>query len=112
LSKDGHARPAAVDLVAFVYAKCVWDRTGKVPYSKSGVLRRDGHCCAYCGKTATTMDQVVPRCQGGKTEWLNAVAACERCNNAKAGRTPEQAKMPLRFRPFIPTLANVYPRSR
>lgn len=105
-------RPAAVELVAFVYAKWVWSHTGKVPYTKGGVLRRDKHRCAYCGQKATTMDHVVPRCQGGQSEWLNAVAACSKCNNKKAGRTPEQARMPLKVYPFVPTLADVYPYNR
>ena len=31
------------------------------------------------------------------------VTSCKRCNNAKAGRTPEQANMELLAVPFVPT---------
>jgi hypothetical protein len=37
--------------------------------------------------------------------WTNVVAACRRCNNLKASRTPEQAKMQLIAVPFTPTYA-------
>ena len=36
---------------------------------------------------------------------MNVVAACKRCNNHKAGRTPEQAHMELLAVPFTPTHA-------
>ena len=37
--------------------------------------------------------------------WTNVVTACRRCNNQKASRTPEQAKMQLIAVPFTPTYA-------
>ena len=80
-----------------------------MPYSRAALLRRDKFRCGYCGAPATTMDHVVPRCQGGSTTWLNAVAACAPCNSVKAGRTPQEAGMTLRSRPFEPVLADVYP---
>ncbi|MEW2415778.1 HNH endonuclease [Streptomyces sp. NPDC046866] len=73
------------------------------PWSRRGVLVRDQHRCAYCGKRATTVDHVVPRAQGGGDTWLNTVASCAEDNHRKADRTPEQAGMPLLRRPFVPT---------
>lgn len=108
----GFQKPKSVELVRYVHTKWVYERTGRVPYSKEALLRRDRHQCAYCGRRATTMDHVIPRCQKGKTTWMNAVAACEACNFAKAGRTPEQAGMKLRTKPFIPTLEDIYPKSK
>jgi hypothetical protein len=67
-----------------------------------GVLRRDRHACAYCGRKATTVDHVVPRCQGGPTTWANLVAACFPCNQRKGGRTPAQAGMILKVAPRSP----------
>ncbi|GAA3227021.1 HNH endonuclease [Oerskovia jenensis] len=104
-----YQRPVSVELVRYVHSRWVYDRTGRVPYSRAALLRRDKNRCGYCGAPATTMDHVVPRCQGGTTTWLNAVAACEPCNSAKAGRTPQEAGMSLRSRPFEPVLADVYP---
>lgn len=95
--------PTAVELVNYVVTKWVYARTGKVMYSKPNLMARDRHTCAYCNKRATTVDHVLPRCQGGKSTWMNCVAACVKCNSKKKGRTPEQAKMRLLFLPYVPT---------
>ena len=58
--------------------------------SRRGVLRRDGHRCAYCGKAAHTIDHVQPKSRGGADSWENLVAACLRCNNAKGDHTPAE----------------------
>ncbi len=74
--------------------------------SKAGIYRRDRGVCAYCGRQVTfadaSMDHVLPLSLGGPSTWENLVNACRRCNERKANRTPEQARMPLRFRPFVP----------
>lgn len=94
--------PKVVRLVRYVYLKL--KRKNGVPrYSRNGVLRRDNHKCAYCGKLGTTIDHVLPRSKGGQSSWLNSVAACRKCNEKKANRTPEQARMKLLFKPFEPT---------
>lgn len=100
--------PTAVELVNYVFAKWVYGRSGKTPYSKTGVLKRDRHKCAYCGRSATTIDHVVPRCQDGASVWENVVAACLKCNSTKAGRTPAQAGMRLQWEPFVPSFHQVY----
>ncbi len=107
-----YQRPRSVELVRYVHARWVYERTGRVPYSKAALLRRDRHRCGYCGAVATTMDHIVPRCQGGRTTWLNAVAACQDCNARKAGRTPQEAGMSLRARPFAPSFEDLYPPAR
>jgi hypothetical protein len=35
---------------------------------------------------------------------MNVVTACQSCNHRKGNRTPEQAKMPLLYTPYIPSL--------
>lgn len=74
--------------------------------TKRGVYDRDGGICAYCGKwipfSDATLDHVIPQRLNGETSWLNLVCACTRCNSKKGGRTPEQARMKLLYRPFIP----------
>ena len=35
---------------------------------------------------------------------LNVVAACKACNGHKACRTPEEARMPLLFAPYVPSV--------
>ena len=83
----------------------------RVPYrfraaawSRRGVLERDNRTCAYCGRgrVRTTVDHIMPASRLTRAEantWLNTVAACARCNGLKANRTPEEAGMPLLFRP-------------
>ncbi|MFE1764519.1 HNH endonuclease [Streptomyces angustmyceticus] len=78
----------------------------RAPWSRRGVLVRDQHRCAYCGRRATTVDHVVPRSHGGGDTWLNTVASCAEDNHRKADRTPEQAGMALLRRPFEPTPAD------
>lgn len=78
----------------------------RAPWSRRGVLVRDRHRCAYCGRRATTVDHILPRSRGGGDTWLNTVASCAEDNHRKADRTPEQAGMRLLTRPFEPTPAD------
>jgi len=77
-----------------------------VKFSRVNVMARDNFECQYCGKRLAmkhlNYDHVVPRVQGGKTDWNNIVACCYECNDKKGARTPEQAKMKLRRKPFRP----------
>jgi len=77
-----------------------------VKYSRQSLFERDGFRCAYCGENfpreKLTVDHVIPRVLGGKTSFDNTVTACKDCNARKGGRTPEQAKMPLLYRPKRP----------
>ena len=79
------------------------------PLNNQTLFRRDGHLCMYCGmrfpSSQLSRDHIRPFSQGGLDSWTNVVAACRRCNNAKASRTPEQAKMQLIAVPFTPTYA-------
>ena len=87
-------------------------RRGIPPWSRRGVLKRDGHTCGYCGKTANSVDHVVPRSKGGPNTWLNTVAACTSgrrggCNGRKGNRTPDEAGMRLLRVPFEPRLVDL-----
>lgn len=70
-----------------------------VKFSRHNVFARDKGNCQYCGRKVPraefTYDHVVPRTLGGKTSWENVVVSCVTCNQSKAGRTPEQARMKL-----------------
>jgi hypothetical protein len=75
-------------------------------FSRDGVIRRDDSTCGYCGKKAygkdITWDHIIPKSQGGDNSWLNAIAACLKCNGKKANRTPEEANMPMLWEPYAP----------
>jgi 5-methylcytosine-specific restriction endonuclease McrA len=103
-------RAAAVELpVPRVIRLCRYVRVPfrrQAPWSRRGVLVRDQHRCAYCGRRASTVDHVRPRSRGGADSWSNTVASCAECNHRKADRTPEQAEMPLLRQPFVPSPAD------
>jgi 5-methylcytosine-specific restriction endonuclease McrA len=93
--------------VSAVY-KCpeiiLYTRYDKVPclkasFNRRTIYRRDNNTCQYCGIKMTndelSLDHIVPKCQGGVTNWENIVVACLACNSRKAGRTPKQAGMNL-----------------
>jgi 5-methylcytosine-specific restriction endonuclease McrA len=73
-----------------------------IPVTRRGVLRRDEFRCAYCGRSASTIDHVVPRSRGGADSWENLVACCLACNNAKSDRTPREMGWTLRVVPKSP----------
>lgn len=79
----------------------------KLAVNKDNVLRRDDYECQYCGKGLSggtgTIDHVMPVSRGGKHVWTNVVAACVRCNNRKGSRTPDEANLRLRRRPYQPS---------
>ena len=79
------------------------------PLNNPALFRRDSNLCLYCGESFRAVDlsrdHVTPVIQGGRDTWNNVVTACRRCNNHKAGRTPEEAGMQLLAVPFTPTHA-------
>jgi 5-methylcytosine-specific restriction endonuclease McrA len=95
--------PRVVRLVQYVVTR--WRFSAGPTWSRSGVLARDGHRCAYCAGPASTIDHVLPRSRGGRNTWLNTVAACGGCNQRKGDRTPVEARMPLRITPAAPSWA-------
>ncbi len=91
-------RPAVIVLTRYVRVP----GARRVPVTRRGVLRRDAHRCAYCGKVASTIDHVLPRSRGGADSWENLVACCLRCNNVKGDRTPQEMNWELRWVPQPP----------
>jgi hypothetical protein len=79
------------------------------PLNNPALFRRDNYLCLYCGQrfpvSALSRDHIRPLSQRGEDMWNNVVTACKRCNNHKAGRTPEQAGIQLLAIPFTPTHA-------
>ncbi len=81
----------------------------KVPYrelalTRKNLLQRDKNCCQYCGYKGDklSIDHVIPRSRGGTDSWDNVTTACLSCNVTKGNRTPKEANMPLRKRPYRP----------
>lgn len=88
-------------------------RAHKAPaFNRDVLLRRDRLTCAYCGDVCKekdlTMDHVTPVSRKGPTSYMNLVAACKGCNNRKDNRTPEEARMPLLYVPYVPNLHETF----
>jgi 5-methylcytosine-specific restriction endonuclease McrA len=86
-----------------------YDRLGArtVVFSRRNLFKRDRHACQYCGArpgpAELTIDHVMPRSRGGRSEWTNCVLACLACNGRKADRTPAEAGLSLRRAPRKPS---------
>jgi len=95
--------PLVIKLVKLV--RMLWGK--RVPYSKRNLLTLYGGKCAYCGKKDThmTLDHIIPKSRGGKSEYSNVVPCCLRCNNVKDNRLPSEAGMVLRYKVIIPTIS-------
>lgn len=82
-----------------------------VKFSRKNVFHRDGFTCCYCSHKFAMNDldleHVIPRSQGGKTDWLNIVTSCRPCNQKKGGRTPRQAGMTLKKNPYKPSYSHM-----
>ena len=55
-----------------------------VKFNRRNIYARDGSKCQYCGKkyptTELSLDHVMPKSQGGKSNWENIVCCCVSCN--------------------------------
>lgn len=89
------------------------NRKRAIKFSRQNVYLRDNGRCGYCGIKVSrddwTYDHVIPRMQGGKTNFDNVVCCCTNCNQRKGGRSPAQASMRLLVQPIRPKkLPNVF----
>ncbi len=86
----------------------VYDKLPKasIKFNRKNIFARDKNKCQYCGKKVPTselsLDHVIPRTQGGTSNWKNIVCACTNCNKNKGGRRPEEARMKLICKPVKP----------
>ena len=71
----------------------------QVPFSRRNLFRRDGNQCQYCGRKFSSedlsIDHVLPKSKGGKTNWENCVLACLKCNVRKGSRSLGEVGMRL-----------------
>jgi 5-methylcytosine-specific restriction endonuclease McrA len=78
-----------------------------VAFSRRNIYRRDEFTCQYCGarpgSELLSIDHVLPRSLGGRSNWENCVLACVACNKRKADRTLADSGLDLAKRPAPPT---------
>ena len=108
-AEDDFEIPSIIRLLVVIPWKA---HMGRMKFSRKNVVVRDNHLCQYCGirvgKSACTIDHIVPRSRGGKTDYINCVTCCKTCNNYKADKTPTEAKMKLLQKPKKPTFLTLY----
>ncbi len=100
--------PLVIKLIKFI--RMVY--RSRVPFSKKNVMIRDGFICAYC-RTHTgrlTIDHIIPKSRGGRTEFENCVTACRACNHKKGNQMPSEARMYPHFKAYQPTIAEFLQR--
>lgn len=83
------------------YVKVPYKRTA--PLSRRAVFARDQGRCQYCGRSAESIDHVVPRSKGGPHTWENVVACCRKCNTYKGDRLLADCNLSLASPPEAPT---------
>jgi CRISPR/Cas system Type II protein with McrA/HNH and RuvC-like nuclease domain len=97
-----YVRPLIIRLLKYIK-----HHTRTLRANRNRIYKRDNYQCVYCGSNKSlTLDHVVPKSRGGKNEWTNLVTSCFKCNLKKSNRTPEEAKMQMKHKPFAPTLVN------
>jgi hypothetical protein len=107
------ARRSYIDVhpILAVRGACVASRllksTPRLTRFNDKLFRRDRHTCAYCGDAYPAgeleREHILPYSRGGQDTWTNVVTACRPCNQRKADRTPEEARMPLLYVPYVPS---------
>lgn len=76
------------------------------------LMIRDNSACQYCGiqlnRLKATIDHIIPvsKCKGMQPNaWTNVTLCCKTCNMKKGDRTPDEAGMTLRSKPFVPRIS-------
>ena len=83
-----------------------------VKFTRRNIYKHYENKCCYCGHKYDTselnLDHVFPKSRGGKTDWLNIVLSCIKCNTDKANRTPREAGLTMNYSPTKPTWHNSF----
>lgn len=87
-----------------------------VKFNRRNIFLRDRFQCQYCGarppEGELTIDHVIPRSRGGRSEWTNVALACVPCNTRKGSRLLQDCGMrlqrPLKKPNWLATLRRVH----
>lgn len=93
-------RPSIIRLLSYVKF-----RPSSIRVTRKRLFKRDDYSCLYCdSKKNLTIDHILPKSRGGNNSWSNLATCCNRCNTLKNNKTPEEAGMKLRHKPYVPSL--------
>lgn len=75
-------------------------------FNRDVIIKRDNNTCQYCEavliKSEITIDHIVPKFKGGKSNFYNCVVACKVCNNLKSHNSLEESGLKLIKQPGYP----------
>ena len=102
-----HSPSLTMRLPSVIALKDYVQQSRNPAFTRFNVFLRDRFSCQYCTREFQaqdlTFDHVIPRSLGGRTTWQNVVAACSRCNLAKANKLPKECGMKPRVEPIQPS---------
>jgi 5-methylcytosine-specific restriction endonuclease McrA len=94
-------RPLIIRLLKYIKFR----RKRDIKISRARIYQRDKYVCVYCGgNKKLTIDHVIPKSRGGENSWENMVTCCFDCNSRKGNKTPKEANMTLRVKPYEPSV--------
>ena len=102
-------RPLIIRLLKYIKFR----RKRDIKISRARIYQRDKYVCVYCGgNKKLTIDHVIPKSRGGENSWENMVTCCFDCNSRKGNKTPKEANMTLRVKPYEPSVFSELVASR
>ena len=79
-----HSPSVTLQVPSVIVTKTYVKTSRGVKFNKTNLCIRDEYTCQYCiqkfDSKSLTIDHVLPRSHGGKTNWQNVCCACGPCN--------------------------------
>lgn len=105
-----HSERLALNVPSVCVTRDYFHYKKSVKFSRYNLYLRDLFKCQYCEDVFDyedlTIDHVVPRSAGGKTNWENCVTSCKSCNYAKGSHLLLPKAKP--YRPDYYSLVNLW----
>lgn len=90
----------AINVPSICVTKDYFPHKNHVKFSRYNMYLRDLFQCQYCEDVfdydELTIDHVIPRAAGGKTNWTNCTTSCKACNSAKGHKLLKPKIMPYK----------------
>jgi 5-methylcytosine-specific restriction endonuclease McrA len=83
-----HSARMEMPMPSVVMLKRYHKQPTRAKFTRRNLFVRDNFMCQYCGDQPRvgdlTIDHVLPRSHGGRTNWTNCTTACRSCNTKKS----------------------------
>jgi 5-methylcytosine-specific restriction endonuclease McrA len=95
-----HSEKLTINVPSVCVTKEYFNYKRAVKFSRANMYLRDLYTCQYCSEvfqsSALTIDHVVPRMAGGKTNFENCVTSCKPCNHRKGSKLTNPIRQPYK----------------